>query len=179
MAENQTDVAAQPEKIEEAAAREAEVHVGAARVQLTDDPAKAPPAQPESAQAPVTEHGMPKDAMHVPQPGAGELFDCTIIGGGPTGLAAAYYAYRLSFANRPAPTVAGLTGDQQFFLSYGQVWRSKTRDPALRQRLLTDGHAPGQYRALTVRNLDPWYAAFDVKSGEALYLAPQDRVRLW
>jgi predicted metalloendopeptidase len=95
------------------------------------------------------------------------------------GLAAAYYAYRLSFANRPAPTVAGLTGDQQFFLSYGQVWRSKTRDPALRQRLLTDGHAPGQYRALTVRNLDPWYAAFDVKSGEALYLAPQDRVRLW
>ena len=75
--------------------------------------------------------------------------------------------------------VAGLTGDQQIFLSYAQTWRSKSRDARLRQQILTDGHAPGQYRALTVRNLDAWYDAFDVKAGEALYLAPGERVRIW
>ena len=53
------------------------------------------------------------------------------------------------------------------------------REPALRQRLLTDGHAPAEYRADTVRNLDAWYGAFDVKPGQALYLAPADRVRIW
>ena len=73
----------------------------------------------------------------------------------------------------------GLTGDQQFFLSFAQVWRTKFRDAALRQRLLTDGHAPGPYRALTVRNLDAWYDAFAVEPGQALYLAPEARVRVW
>ena len=95
------------------------------------------------------------------------------------GLTAAYDAWRASLGGREAPVVGGLTGDQQFFLSFEQVWRSKFRDPALRQRLLTDGHAPGPYRALTVRNLDAWYDAFDVQPGEALYLAPGDRVRIW
>jgi predicted metalloendopeptidase len=95
------------------------------------------------------------------------------------GLAAAYDAYRRSLHGRPAPTVAGLTGDQQFFISYGQSWRGKLRDPALRNRILTDGHAPYEYRASTVRNIDAWYAAFDVKPGEQLYLAPSDRVRVW
>jgi predicted metalloendopeptidase len=75
--------------------------------------------------------------------------------------------------------VGGLTGDQQFFLSFAQVWRSRMRDAMLRQRLLTDGHAPGQYRALTVRNLDAWYAAFDVRPGESEYLPPANRVRIW
>ena len=77
------------------------------------------------------------------------------------------------------PVVEGLTGDQQFFLSFAQSWRQKIREPALRQRLLTDGHAPAEYRADTVRNLDAWYRAFDVKAGQALYLAPADRVRIW
>jgi predicted metalloendopeptidase len=95
------------------------------------------------------------------------------------GLSAAYDAYRLSLAGKPAPVVAGLSGDQQFFLSFGQIWREKVREPAMRQRILTDGHAPGQYRASTVRNVDPWYAAFDVKAGQGLYLAPADRVRVW
>jgi putative endopeptidase len=45
--------------------------------------------------------------------------------------------------------------------------------------VLTDGHAPGEYRALTVRNMDAWYSAFGVKPGQALYLAPGDRVRIW
>ena len=78
-----------------------------------------------------------------------------------------------------APVLAPFTPDQQFFISYAQAWRWKAREPALRNRVLTDGHAPSQYRALTVRNLDPWYAAFDVGAGDKLYLAPADRVRVW
>jgi len=95
------------------------------------------------------------------------------------GLAAAYDAYQMSLGGQPAPVVAGLTGDQQFFLSFAQSWRLKMREPALRQQVLQDGHAPDEYRADTVRNLDPWYAAFDVRPGEALYLDPKDRVRIW
>ena len=66
------------------------------------------------------------------------------------GLAAAYDAYRLSLGGKPAPVVAGLTGDQQFFLSFAQSWRTKYREPPLRQQVLGDGHAPAEYRADTV-----------------------------
>ena len=95
------------------------------------------------------------------------------------GLTAAYDAYHRSLGGKPAPAVEGFTGDQQFFLSFAQSWRGKTRDPALRNRILTDGHAPAEYRAATVRNIDAWYGAFGVKPGEGLYLAPADRVRVW
>ena len=95
------------------------------------------------------------------------------------GLAVAYDAYRLSLQGHPAPVVDGFTGDQQFFVSFAQSWRQKVREPALRQRIITDGHAPDEYRADTVRNLDTWYSAFDVKPGQHLYLAPADRVRVW
>ena len=95
------------------------------------------------------------------------------------GLAAAYDAYRLSLKDQTAPVQASFTGDQQFFISFAQSWRDKFREPLLRQLLLTDGHSPSQYRADTVRNLDPWYAAFQVSPGERLYLAPSDRVRIW
>ena len=95
------------------------------------------------------------------------------------GLAAAYDGYHRALGGTPAPAALGLTGDQQFFLSYAQSWRRKTREPALRNQILSDGHAPAQYRGVTVRNLDPWYAAFGVKPGEQLYLAPADRVRVW
>jgi putative endopeptidase len=95
------------------------------------------------------------------------------------GLAAAYDAYRASLGGREAPPVQGFTGDQQFFISFGQRGRIKMREPALRQRLLTDGHSPPPYRAATARNNDAWYAAFDVKPGEALYLDPAERVRIW
>lgn len=95
------------------------------------------------------------------------------------GLAAAYDAYRLSLGGKEAPVVQGLTGDQQFFLSYAQSWREKTREPLLRQQILTDGHAPASFRPYTVRNLDAWYPAFDVKPGQKLYLAPADRVKIW
>ncbi len=95
------------------------------------------------------------------------------------GLAAAYDAYRMALRGRPAPQAQGFTGDQQFFLSYGQSWREKRREPALRRQILTDGHAPEACRADTVRNLDAWYKAFDVKPGQKLYLAPKDRVKIW
>jgi predicted metalloendopeptidase len=95
------------------------------------------------------------------------------------GLAAAYDAYRISLAGKEAEPVAGFSGDQQFFISFAQSWRQKLREPALRQRIVTDGHAPAEYRADTVRNLDPWYDAFGVKPGQKLFLAPPDRVRVW
>ncbi|HLO67987.1 MAG TPA: M13 family metallopeptidase [Holophaga sp.] len=95
------------------------------------------------------------------------------------GLAAAFDAYRLALKGRPAPKVQGFTGDQQFFLSYGQSWREKRREPALRRQVLTDGHAPEEFRADIVRNLDAWYEAFTVKPGQKLHLAPGERVRIW
>src|SRR5262245_16314040 len=95
------------------------------------------------------------------------------------GLQAAFDAYHASLGGREAPVIDGLTGDQRFFIAYAQTWASKMRDAALRQRIATDGHAPGMYRALTVRNLDPWYQAFNVQEGQGLYLAPEQRVRVW
>jgi predicted metalloendopeptidase len=95
------------------------------------------------------------------------------------GLQAAYDAYHASLKGKAAPVIDGFTGDQRFFIAYAQTWATKMRDEALRQRVLTDGHAPGMYRALTVRNLDAWYKAFDVKEGDTLYLAPDERVRVW
>jgi len=95
------------------------------------------------------------------------------------GLNAAYDAYRLATQGAPPLQVSGFDADQLFFLSFAQSWRGKIRDPALRAQIISDGHAPAQYRADTVRNLDAWYAAFEVKPGEKLYLAPDDRVRVW
>jgi putative endopeptidase len=95
------------------------------------------------------------------------------------GLLAAYDAYRLSLHGRPDAVKNGLSGDQRFFISFGQSWRSKIRDAEMRKEVATDGHAPEQYRAETVRNLDAWYDAFPVHPPEKLYLAPPDRVHVW
>lgn len=95
------------------------------------------------------------------------------------GLAAAYQAYHDSLGGKPAPTIDGFSADQRFFIAYGQAWATKMREETLRGRIATDGHAPGQYRAQTVRNLDPWYGAFDVKAGQKLYLKPEERVKVW
>jgi len=94
------------------------------------------------------------------------------------GLATAYDAWRTSLGGKP-PDVASFTGDQQFFLAYAQTYQIKWREPALRQAVIADGHAPGQFRAATVRNLDAWYDAFAVKAGQALFLPPAQRVRVW
>jgi putative endopeptidase len=95
------------------------------------------------------------------------------------GISAAYDGYKTSLAGKTAPTQEGFTGDQQFFIAFAQNWGEKTREAALRQQVMTDSHAPGEYRALTVRNIDAWYSAFDVKPSEKLYLAPNERVRIW
>ena len=95
------------------------------------------------------------------------------------GLAAAYDAYHASLRGEIAPVVNGLSGDQQFFLAYAQSNASKSNESVLRQQVMTDVHSPDEFRADTVRNLDAWYAAFAVKPGEKLYLAPPDRVRIW
>jgi predicted metalloendopeptidase len=73
----------------------------------------------------------------------------------------------------------GFKGDQQFFIAFGQTWGSKVREAELRQQVMTDTHAPEEFRSATARNIDGWYGAFDVKPGEKLYLAPADRVRIW
>ncbi|EIZ80707.1 putative endopeptidase [Novosphingobium sp. Rr 2-17] len=96
------------------------------------------------------------------------------------GLSLAYRAYKLSLNGKQAPVIDGVTGDQRFFMAWAQVWRSKVREAQARQYLVTDPHSPPQYRINgIVRNFDEWYKAFDVKPGDALYLAPKDRVRIW
>jgi endothelin-converting enzyme/putative endopeptidase len=95
------------------------------------------------------------------------------------GLSAAYDGYHAGLAGRTAPMQDGFTGDQQFFIAFGQNWAQKEREAVLRQQVVTDPHAPARYRANTVRNIDAWYPAFNVQLGETLYLSPSDRVRIW
>ena len=95
------------------------------------------------------------------------------------GLAAAFDAWRATLHGKPAPVIDGLTGEQRFFLAYAQSRQEVRREAALRQQVLTDDHAPSMYRAQTVRNIDGWYDAFDVKPDEKLYLPPDKRVRVW
>ncbi|AJR24086.1 MULTISPECIES: M13 family metallopeptidase [Sphingobium] len=95
------------------------------------------------------------------------------------GVAVALDAYHASLGGKPAPVIDGTTGDERFFLGWAQVWRRNYREPNLRQRLVTDPHSPSQYRTDTVRNFDQWYAAFKPDAGGKIYLAPQDRVKIW
>ena len=95
------------------------------------------------------------------------------------GLSAAYDAWQNSRKPGAAPVIAGYSLEQLFFISYAQSWQTKLREAAARRRIVTDGHAPAEYRADTVRNLDPWYQAFSVQPDEKLYLAPTARVRVW
>ena len=95
------------------------------------------------------------------------------------GISASYDGYRASLAGKTAPAQDGFSGDQQFFIAFGQNYGSKTREAALRQQVLTDSHSPAQYRADTVRNIDAWYGSFDVQPGQTLYLTPEERVRIW
>ena len=95
------------------------------------------------------------------------------------GIAAAYDGYVAGLGGKTAPVQDGFSGSQQFFIAYGQAHKTKTREEALRQQVLTNEHSPGEYRADTVRNIDAWYEQFEVKPGEKLYLSPEDRVRIW
>ena len=95
------------------------------------------------------------------------------------GIAAAYDGFHAALKGADAPVQNGFNGDQQFFIAFAQNWGSKTRDASLRNQVMLDPHAPGQFRAETVRNADAWYKAFNVRPGDKLYLAPDQRVRIW
>ncbi|QYI99448.1 M13 family metallopeptidase [Thalassovita mediterranea] len=105
------------------------------------------------------------------------------------GLSLAYRAYQISLdangdgvvsEDEQAPILDGYTGDQRFFMAWAQVWRSKYRDEAKRNQLLTDPHSPPEYRVNgIVRNFDEWYEAFDVADTDELYLPPEERIRIW
>jgi putative endopeptidase len=95
------------------------------------------------------------------------------------GLALARDAYHASLGGAEAPVIGGLTADQRFYMAYNQVYRSLSREDFMRQVLATDPHSPGEWRGAEVRNADPWYEAFAVKPGQKMYLAPDQRVRIW
>lgn len=95
------------------------------------------------------------------------------------GLSMAYHAYKLSLDGKEAPVIDGLTGDQRFFLAWAQVWKEKRTEESMLNQLRAGTHSPGRYRALAPRNHDAWYEAFNVQPGDTLYLAPEDRVKIW
>ena len=96
------------------------------------------------------------------------------------GLTLALDAYHASLDGKPAPVLNGLSGDQRVFLGWAQAWRGKLTDDAIRRQVTSDPHSPRAFRVNgPVRDIDAWYKAFDVKSGDKLYLAPKDRVRIW
>jgi putative endopeptidase len=96
------------------------------------------------------------------------------------GLSLALDAYRVSLNGQPAPVIDGFTGDQRVFLGWAQVWRQKIRDEALKQQVATDPHSPAYFRVDgTIRNINGWYSAWDVRPGDKLYVAPADRVDIW
>jgi putative endopeptidase len=95
-------------------------------------------------------------------------------------LAQAYRAYRISLNRKEPPVIDGLTGDQRFFMGFAQIWRSKSRDEALRQQLLTNPHSPGPYRAFVpLVNNDVFLKTFNVQPGDKMYRTPADRVKIW
>jgi putative endopeptidase len=96
------------------------------------------------------------------------------------GISIGLLAYKMSLNGEEPPVIDGFTGVQRVFLGYGQVWRNKSRDEALRQQIMTDPHSPSKYRANgAVRNVPEFYEAFDVVEGDALYLPPEKRVKIW
>lgn len=97
-----------------------------------------------------------------------------------SGVTIAYKAYKASLNGKEADVIDGLTGDQRFFMGYAQIWRSKIVEKSMRNRVATDPHSPGEFRALgSLSNMNEFYEAFDVKEGDAMYIAPEKRVKIW
>ena len=97
-----------------------------------------------------------------------------------SGVTIAYKAYKASLNGKESPVIDGLTGDQRFFMGYAQIWRSKIVEKSLRNRVATDPHSPGEFRALgSLSNMNEFYKAFDVQEGDAMYIAPEKRVKIW
>jgi len=96
------------------------------------------------------------------------------------GLSIALKAYKSSLNGKPAPVMDGFTGVQRVFIGWAQVWLNKTNDEALRNQVSTDPHSPANFRVNgVVRNIPEFYAAFNVKPSDSLYLAPEKRVKIW
>ena len=96
------------------------------------------------------------------------------------GISVAYDAYHRSLHGASPPVIDGLTGDQRFFLSEAQIWQNLDREERLRIQVTSNPHSPSKFRVNgVVRNVDAWYAAFDVKPGDKLYLPPEERVHIW
>jgi putative endopeptidase len=95
------------------------------------------------------------------------------------GVTIAYDAYKMSLGGKATKKIDSYTGDQRFFLGFGQVWRNKYREPVLLQQLTTDPHTPGHFRPYVVRNIDAWYSSFGVKPDAKFYLKPEDRAHIW
>jgi len=96
------------------------------------------------------------------------------------GLTLGLDAYHASLHGKPAPVIDGLTGDQRVFLGWAQAWRGKVTDDFVKRQVVSDPHSPRQFRVNgVVRNIDAWYASFGAKPGERLYVAPDQRVRIW
>jgi predicted metalloendopeptidase len=95
------------------------------------------------------------------------------------GLVAAFDAYRRTLGSRASDKEYVRQHDREFFIGFARSWRSKTREDALRAQIITNDHAPENFRIATVRNIDAWYDAFDVQPGQRLYLEPKARVRIW
>lgn len=97
------------------------------------------------------------------------------------GVLGAYDGLQLFFEENGRPgDIDGFTAEQRFFMSWATVWRTLTRDDALRNQIMTDPHSPGQVRAIQpLKNIDAFYQAFDIKEGDNMYLPPEERVRIW
>jgi putative endopeptidase len=97
-----------------------------------------------------------------------------------TGLSISYLAYKTSLHGKEAPVIDGLTGDQRFLMGFAQIWRSKSRDEAMRRLVLTNPHSPPQFRVIgPLRNFAPFYDVFKVQPGDGMYLPPAERVKIW
>ncbi len=96
------------------------------------------------------------------------------------GLLLTIDAYHMSLGGKPAPVIDGLTGDQRLLMAFGQSWRGKAREDALKVQIASDPHSPRKFRVIgPTRNIDVWYDAFDVRPGQRYHLKPEDRVRVW
>ncbi len=97
-----------------------------------------------------------------------------------SGVTIAYRAYKMSLNGQPAPVIDGLTGDQRFFMGFAQIWRGKKTEKALRNQVATNPHSPGKFRALgALSNMPEFYQTFHLKPGDAMYIKPEDRVKIW
>ena len=95
------------------------------------------------------------------------------------GLTIALLAYEVSLGGADAPVIDGLTGRQRLFHNWGLVWRIKSRPELALQMLSVDPHSPPEFRANVVRNLDEFHEEFATAPGDALWLDPDERVRIW